>query len=155
MHVDERSSGTIFFVVAAIFFLTFTGLLVKLHLDANASPTEDASTRTVTSAPAATSSLDRNSVGGGLLAAVTAAYRERTARLPAIVRDEVHNVQCSANVGTRNYTCQFFISADGKRGLLEKYLLRRVSHCAGTEHCLPVGSRFYSLSSAGETKMSA
>lgn len=65
----------------------------------------------------------------------------------------MHDISCEQNAGTSSFTCHVFLSPDGRRGLLERYLLRPTSSCAGKQTCLPVGAGYFTIASSGETKV--
>jgi hypothetical protein len=75
------------------------------------------------------------------------------ASAPSAVTRETHDIGCEPNTGTSSFRCHVFLSPDGKRGLLERYLLRPTSYCAGKQTCLPVGAGYFTIASSGETKV--
>jgi hypothetical protein len=116
-------------ILAVVALIAFTGLLVELRSNARSAPSS-----------------------GTIVGDVERAFRQRMAADRAVTR-EMHDIGCEANPGGSSFTCHFFLSPDGTRGLLERYLLRPISSCTGRRTCLPVGAGSFTIESAGETKV--
>jgi hypothetical protein len=117
-------------ILAVVALIAFTGLLVELRDTARSA------------APSGTTVGD-----------VERAFRQRMGSAETAVTREMRDIGCEQNAGSSSFTCHVFLSPDGSRGLLERYLLRPISSCTGKQTCLRAGAGSFTIASSGETKV--